>query len=85
MSEYEPASRLGTVICTNDGPNVMHFSFVLEGDLQEVIVRRGEFVSVVTDFGTIIPDPFSYIPVQFCQVNNFIFVNISIKVFTPFQ
>ncbi len=54
MSEYEPASRLGTVICTNDGPNVMHFSFVLEGDLQEVIVRRGEFVSVVTDFGTIV-------------------------------
>ena len=48
MSEYEPASRLGTVICTNDGPNVMHFSFVLEGDLQEIVVRRGEFISVVT-------------------------------------
>jgi DNA helicase HerA-like ATPase len=50
----DTSSRLGTVVCTNDGPNVLDFSFVLEGGQNEVTVRRGEFVSVVTEFGTVI-------------------------------
>ncbi|MHA2260956.1 MAG: ATP-binding protein [Candidatus Thorarchaeota archaeon] len=47
-------SRLGTVICTDRGPNVMEFSFVVEGNANDVVTRRGEFVSVVTDSGTVI-------------------------------
>ena len=54
MSEYESTARLGTVVSTDKGPNVMEFSFVLEGGPKEVIARRGEFVSVVTDDGTVI-------------------------------
>ena len=54
MSEYSPSTRLGTVVSTDLGPNVMEFSFVLEGGPREIIARRGEFVSVVTDVGTVI-------------------------------
>ena len=54
MSEYESTARLGTVVSTDKGPNVMEFSFVLEGGPKEVIARRGEFVCVVTDNGTVI-------------------------------
>lgn len=54
MSEYESPARLGTVVSTDKGPNVMEFSFVLEGGPKEIIARRGEFVSVVTDNGIVI-------------------------------
>lgn len=54
MTEFSPTSRLGTVVSTDSGPNVMEFSFVLEGGSREIIARRGEFVSVVTDEGTVI-------------------------------
>jgi DNA helicase HerA-like ATPase len=54
MSEYSAPTRLGTVVSTDLGPNVMEFSFVLEGGPREIIARRGEFVSVVTDAGTVI-------------------------------
>ncbi len=54
MSEERLHLRLGTVICTNDGPNVGGFSFVVEGDSEEIIVRRGEFVGINHDLGTII-------------------------------
>ena len=54
MSEYSASTRLGTVVSTDLGPNVMEFSFVLEGGPREIIARRGEFVSVVTDVGTVI-------------------------------
>jgi len=47
-------ARLGTVISTEKGPNVLEFSFVLEGGPKEIIARRGEFVSVVTDNGIVI-------------------------------
>ena len=54
MSEYESTVRLGTVVSTDNGPSVMEFSFVLEGGPKEIIARRGEFVAVVTDNGTVI-------------------------------
>ncbi len=54
MVEEQPRHRLGTVVCTNDGPNVMEFSFVLEGGTNETTVRRGEFVVVETEFGTVV-------------------------------
>ncbi|MCK5302591.1 MAG: hypothetical protein KAJ96_05560, partial [Candidatus Thorarchaeota archaeon] len=54
MEEEYQSSRLGTVICTRDGPNILEFSFVTEGASNEIVVRRGEFVSVVTENGTII-------------------------------
>ena len=54
MSEYESMARLGTVVSTDKEPNVMEFSFVLEGGPKEIIARRGEFVSVVTDNGIVI-------------------------------
>lgn len=54
MVENQQFSRLGTVVCTDSGPNVLEFSFVLEGGPTDVIARRGEFVSVVTDNGTVI-------------------------------
>lgn len=54
MSEQSQPSRLGTVICTDSGPNVMEFSFVVEGGPNDVVARRGEFVSVVTDSGVVI-------------------------------
>ncbi|MBD3405564.1 MAG: DUF87 domain-containing protein [Candidatus Lokiarchaeota archaeon] len=47
-------NRLGTVVCENGTPNVMEFSFVLEGVSNEIIVKRGEFVSVVTPAGEVI-------------------------------
>ncbi|MFW9832497.1 MAG: ATP-binding protein [Candidatus Thorarchaeota archaeon] len=54
MSDFPTNTRLGTVVSTDSGPNVMEFSFVLEGGPREIIARRGEFVSVVTDAGTVI-------------------------------
>ncbi|MGQ4910574.1 MAG: ATP-binding protein [Candidatus Thorarchaeota archaeon] len=54
MSTNQQQSRLGTVVCTDAGPNVLEFSFVLEGGPNDIIARRGEFVSVVTDHGTVI-------------------------------
>ena len=54
MSEYESTARLGTVVSTDKGPNVMEFAFVLEGGPKEIVARRGEFVSVVTDNGIVI-------------------------------
>lgn len=54
MSEYESPARLGTVVSTDTGPNVMEFSFVLEGGPKEIVAKRGEFVSVVTDDGIVI-------------------------------
>lgn len=54
MSEHFAGSRLGTIVSTDSGPNVMEFSFVLEGGPREIVARRGEFVSVVTDAGTVI-------------------------------
>ncbi|TXT56883.1 MAG: hypothetical protein BAJATHORv1_20480 [Candidatus Thorarchaeota archaeon] len=52
--QSETHNRLGTVVCDNGTPNVMQFSFVLEGVSSEVTVRRGEFVSVVTNVGEVI-------------------------------
>ena len=54
MTEFSTIMRLGTVVSTDSGPNVMEFSFVLEGGPREIIARRGEFISVVTDDGTVI-------------------------------
>ncbi|MHA1952172.1 MAG: hypothetical protein ACW987_20200, partial [Candidatus Thorarchaeota archaeon] len=54
MTEFATNTRLGTIISTDSGPNVMEFTFVLEGGPREIIARRGEFVSVVTDAGTVI-------------------------------
>jgi DNA helicase HerA-like ATPase len=54
MSDFPTITRLGTVVSTDSGPNVMEFSFVLEGSPREIIARRGEFISVVTDAGTVI-------------------------------
>jgi DNA helicase HerA-like ATPase len=54
MTEFPTATRLGTVVSTDSGPNVMEFSFVLEGGPREIIARRGEFISIVTDAGTVI-------------------------------
>jgi DNA helicase HerA-like ATPase len=53
-TEYPSTARLGTVVSTDSGPNVMEFSFVVEGDSKEVVARRGEFISVVTDNGVVI-------------------------------
>ena len=53
MESTRPA-RLGTVICTDQGPSVMEFSFVTEGSGNDITTRRGEFISVVTDSGTVI-------------------------------
>lgn len=52
--EFQSSARLGTVVSTDVGPNVMEFSFVVEGGPNEVIAKRGEFISVVTDSGTVI-------------------------------
>lgn len=54
MPTYLPESRLGTVTCTESTPNVLEFEFVVEGAPNDVLVRRGEFVSVTTDNGTIV-------------------------------
>ncbi|MHA2423322.1 MAG: ATP-binding protein [Candidatus Thorarchaeota archaeon] len=54
MVEGQLRHRLGTVVCTNDGPNVMEFAFVLEGGSNETTVRRGEFITVETEFGTVV-------------------------------
>ncbi|MFX1559110.1 MAG: ATP-binding protein [Promethearchaeota archaeon] len=54
MTEFPTTTRLGTVVSTDLGPNVMEFSFVLEGGPREIVARRGEFISVVTDAGTVI-------------------------------
>ncbi|MFX1578599.1 MAG: ATP-binding protein [Promethearchaeota archaeon] len=54
MSDFPTITRLGTVVSTDSGPNVMEFSFVLEGGPREIIAHRGEFISVVTDAGTVI-------------------------------
>ncbi|MGD2072561.1 MAG: ATP-binding protein [Candidatus Thorarchaeota archaeon] len=47
-------NRLGTVVCTGEGPNVTQFSFVTEGGPHEILARRGEFISIVTDDGIVI-------------------------------
>jgi DNA helicase HerA-like ATPase len=54
LSDTTHPNRLGTVVCTDNGPNVTQFSFVVEGDPQKPLARRGEFVSVVIDAGTVI-------------------------------
>lgn len=54
LPTYTPESRLGTVVCTESTPNVVEFEFVVEGAPNDILVRRGEFVSVATDDGTII-------------------------------
>ncbi len=54
MNEEGTYSRLGTVVCTNDGPSVGNFSFVVEGDPEHIIVRRGEFVGINNEWGTVI-------------------------------
>ncbi len=54
MSEESSQSRIGTVICEQESPNVMNFSFVVEGKAHELVVKRGEFVSVVSENGTVI-------------------------------
>ncbi|MFW9796533.1 MAG: ATP-binding protein [Candidatus Thorarchaeota archaeon] len=54
MAEFSSTTRLGTVVSTDAGPSVMEFSFVLEGGPKEIVARRGEFISVVTDAGTVI-------------------------------
>ncbi|TFG07966.1 ATP-binding protein, partial [Candidatus Thorarchaeota archaeon] len=54
MTEDVSHSRIGTVICEQDTPNVMHFSFVVESDGSLVTARRGEFVSVVAEEGVVI-------------------------------
>ncbi|MFX1262109.1 MAG: ATP-binding protein [Promethearchaeota archaeon] len=46
MPELSSFTPIGTVICEQDSPNVMEFSFVVEGEAHELVVRRGEFVSV---------------------------------------
>lgn len=52
--DYASITRLGTVVSTDSGPSVMEFSFVVEGGPKEIVVRRGEFISIVTDHGTVI-------------------------------
>ncbi|MHA2377980.1 MAG: ATP-binding protein [Candidatus Thorarchaeota archaeon] len=54
MTEQTPYARIGTVICDHESPNVMNFSFVVEGSIHDLVVRRGEFVSVGTKNGTVI-------------------------------
>ena len=54
LSNHLQESRLGTVVCTDSTPNVMEFAFVVEGESSEILVRRGEFVSVTTDNGVVI-------------------------------
>ncbi|MFW9767645.1 MAG: ATP-binding protein [Candidatus Thorarchaeota archaeon] len=54
MTEFPANMRLGTVVSTESGPNVMEFAFVLEGGPREIIARRGEFISVTADAGTVI-------------------------------
>jgi DNA helicase HerA-like ATPase len=54
MTEFPANIRLGTVVSTESGPNVMEFAFVLEGGPREIIARRGEFISVTVDAGIVI-------------------------------
>jgi len=54
MTEFPAGTRLGTVVSTDSSPNVLEFSFVLEGGPREIIARRGEFISVETDAGFVI-------------------------------
>jgi DNA helicase HerA-like ATPase len=54
LSENQSYVRLGTVVCTDTDPNVMEFSFVVEGGPNEIVVRRGEFIGVQTDAGLVI-------------------------------
>lgn len=50
---YVPVdAKLGTVVCTNNGPSVNAFDFVLEDETPSV--RRGEFVSSVVQDGVIV-------------------------------
>ncbi len=46
--------RLGTVICTDSGPSVTRFSFVVEAEEPSNTVKRGEFVGVHLDSATVI-------------------------------
>jgi DNA helicase HerA-like ATPase len=49
LSEISSFTPIGTVICEQDSPSVMEFSFVVEGESHELVVRRGEFVSVANN------------------------------------
>ena len=37
MTEKKPYAKIGTVICEHDSPNVMNFSFVVEGDVEDLV------------------------------------------------
>jgi hypothetical protein len=52
--KHENPIRLGTVVCRNESPNVRAFSFVIEGESGNTLVRRGQFVSVPSQSGTVI-------------------------------
>ncbi len=54
MTDSDYTQRIGTVVCTDKDPNVMNFSFVVEGNIESTIVRRGEFVIVVMSDGIVI-------------------------------
>jgi len=54
LPSYSQEARLGTVICTDTTPNVTEFAFVVEDTSNDIVVRRGEFVSVTMDSGTVI-------------------------------
>ncbi|MDF1537422.1 MAG: ATP-binding protein [Candidatus Thorarchaeota archaeon] len=54
MESHQQRHQLGTVVCTNEGPNVSEFSFVLEGGTNETTVRRGEFVTIEAEFGLVV-------------------------------
>ncbi len=53
-TENAGSQRLGTVICEDNSPNVMEFSFVVEGGPDDIVARRGQFVGVSTDAGVVI-------------------------------
>ncbi|MFX0106779.1 MAG: ATP-binding protein [Candidatus Hodarchaeota archaeon] len=54
MTEIISGTRIGTIICEQDSPNVTEFSFVVEGGKNDLVTRRGEFISVETKHGTVI-------------------------------
>ncbi|NHI83208.1 MAG: ATP-binding protein [Candidatus Thorarchaeota archaeon] len=54
MTKEMSYSRIGTVICEQDTPSVMLFSFVVETEESLISARRGEFVSVAAEEGVVI-------------------------------
>ncbi|MHA1654830.1 MAG: ATP-binding protein [Candidatus Thorarchaeota archaeon] len=54
VTEHIQPTRLGTVVCDETTPNVMEFSFVVEGGPSENTARRGQFVGVSTESGLVI-------------------------------